>query len=100
MLKVDAEGPMPPDEELVTVGAPPLPNQVRMQVYFDRVRSSYYLTHHEDVGEGIEDFVRLHDIDVLAMMPRRHSVFERLTRGSHTRRMALRAHLPLFAFPG
>ncbi|SDJ75400.1 Nucleotide-binding universal stress protein, UspA family [Catalinimonas alkaloidigena] len=72
--------------------------KVRLQLYFDRVRSSYHLTTHEDVAEGIEDYIRMYPIEMLAMMPRRHTVFERLFKESHTRRMALHTNYPLLTF--
>ena len=100
VLKVVAGAAVPPNADPMPVATAPPPDQVHLQMFFERVRASYYLSQHDDVEEGIEDFIRLHHIDLLAMMPRRHSVFRQLFHGSHTRRMALRTDLPLFSFPG
>lgn len=62
------------------------------------VPSSVRTCEAKDVEEGIKDFVQRHDIDLLAIIPRRHNLFERLFNKSLTKTIALDPEIPLLAF--
>ncbi|MFY0685862.1 MAG: universal stress protein [Cyclobacteriaceae bacterium] len=52
----------------------------------------------DSVVDGINKFVQEHQLDVLAMMPRKHSLFERVFGVSITRTMALDTKIPILTF--
>jgi nucleotide-binding universal stress UspA family protein len=54
----------------------------------------------EDVVNGIEEYVGNNNIDVLGIMPRKHNLFERLFKGSTTRKIVESAAIPVFGFHG
>jgi nucleotide-binding universal stress UspA family protein len=63
-----------------------------------RVPSSIRTCESSDIEQGIRDFVQKHDVDLLAMIPRRHNLFDRLFNKSLTRTIALDPEIPLLAF--
>ena len=48
-----------------------------------------------DTIEGLEHYLKSHDVDLLVMLKRKHSFFDQLLHGSHTRKMAFHTHIPL-----
>ncbi len=62
------------------------------------VPHSYHMVVDNDVDDGIQAYVEEHQMDMLAMMPRRHDFFSRLFGGSVTREMAYKTNVPLLAF--
>lgn len=51
-----------------------------------------------DVAEGINKYVDDHDIDLIAVMKKKRSMFQNLFHRSITRKMAFHAKVPLLAF--
>ncbi|ASS49761.1 MAG: hypothetical protein A3D31_09290 [Candidatus Fluviicola riflensis] len=60
-----------------------------------KVPHTFHQIEHEDIVEGIKAFARDQKADVLVMMPREHSLLERLFREPNTKQMAFHAGLPL-----
>ena len=52
-----------------------------------------------DVVKGLEDFATGHDIQMLALIPHQHTIFERLFLKSDTRKMIFHTHIPLLILP-
>ncbi len=52
----------------------------------------------ESVIKGIMDFTRSHELDVLALMPRKHNLFERLFATSVTKAISIDIDIPLLTF--
>jgi nucleotide-binding universal stress UspA family protein len=50
-----------------------------------------------DVNKGIESFIEKNKMDVLAMIPRKHSFFEGLFHKSHTKAISHHSHIPILA---
>lgn len=68
--------------------------------YQDSVGASEYEQHHIHdltVEEGIEDFIKGHDIDMLVMVTHDRGLFSRIMNHSHTKRMALHTEIPMLA---
>jgi len=72
-------------------------NEVTCKVHYHKV----YYRHVKDMGidEGLTWLTDHVDIDMLAMVHRRHTFIKRLFEGSHTQKMAVRVKLPLLVFP-
>lgn len=52
----------------------------------------------EDLGNGMEDYIKQHQIDLLAMTTHKRGFFSRLFNPSHTKKMLYHTHTPLLAF--
>ena len=52
----------------------------------------------DSVVSGIKKFSKSHELSLLALMPRRHSLFERLFVGSVTKEVAIDMDIPLLTF--
>jgi len=58
---------------------------------------SVYQQKDDDVVVGINRFVDKHGVDLLVMIPRKHSMLSSLFHESNTQRMAFHTHVPLLA---
>lgn len=58
------------------------------------IKHTYYHTQHKDVIAGINLFVRQHDIHLLAMIARKHSLISRILHEPHTKEMAFHSEVP------
>lgn len=54
--------------------------------------------HADSIIEGIRQFAVSHDLDLLAMIPKKHSFFEKLFRKSITKNVAVDMEIPLLSF--
>ena len=61
----------------------------------DDVDHSISVRKSEDITEGINHFVDHHKIDMLIMLPKKHTLFSRLFQESNTKKMAFHTHVPL-----
>ena len=66
---------------------------VNIEQYFAQVRHTYHLATVHNTEAGIADYVTANNIDMLA--PRKHSFFDKLFKGSLTRKMAFQTKIPL-----
>lgn len=57
-------------------------------------RSYHYLTHQSFEG-GLFNYIEENNIDMVAMLPREHSLLERILKSSHTRKIAFHSKIPL-----
>lgn len=64
---------------------------------FDKVNHSVSFRKNDDVVDGVNKFVDKHDIDLIVMLPKKHSLFSSLFHRSNTNKMAFHAHVPLLA---
>ncbi|MDF9797498.1 nucleotide-binding universal stress UspA family protein [Catalinimonas alkaloidigena] len=55
----------------------------------------HYDIEDENINEGIEKFLEKHSASMLAMIPRKHSFFDKLIHGSKTKHMIFHTHRPL-----
>lgn len=49
----------------------------------------------QDIEHGIDHYLEKHKADMLVMIRRKHSFFERIISSSHTKKMAFHTHIPL-----
>ena len=62
------------------------------------VKKSIRTVPSKSIVGGIIDFTHTHQLDVLAMMPREHSIFEKIFRKSVTKTVAIDVDVPLLTF--
>lgn len=61
---------------------------------------SFHIEKNDDVTEGIKNFVAENQVDLVVMMPREHTFFQRLFHQSKTRSMAFHGNQVLMTIPG
>jgi len=60
-------------------------------------RPRFHFLSHQDTDQGILEFAENNHIDLLIVLPKRHSFPEVLVHKSHTRQFVLHSHVPLMA---
>lgn len=69
----------------------------RLQQMLEPLNPSYDFIRHNDTDAGILEFADNNHIDLLIVLPRRHSLIEKLIFKSHTRQLVLHSHVPVMA---
>ncbi|MBK7761834.1 MAG: universal stress protein [Bacteroidetes bacterium] len=64
---------------------------------FEGLETQYHFIEHENVQEAIDEFIEANSMDLLIMLPKKHSMFEGLFRKSHTKEMLYHSHVPILA---
>lgn len=67
----------------------------KLDQYLKKVNHSFHVAQDKDIEEAIHQYTTKNHIDLLAVMPRKHSFLERLTHKSITRQMAFHSEVPL-----
>lgn len=68
-----------------------------LQEKMKALQPQYHFITHNDTDEGIIHFAETHAIDLLIVLPKRHSLFNQLIHKSHTRHLVLHCHVPVMA---
>ena len=68
---------------------------VKMHRALEKIPHRFYSINDSDVAKGIELFVHEHDIDMLAMVARQHTFFEKNFSSSITEQLSKLADIPL-----
>lgn len=68
-----------------------------LQEMLEGVTPHYHFITHENTDTGILEFAEQNGIDLLLVLPRRHSLFDSLVHKSHTREFVLHSHVPVMA---
>jgi len=61
------------------------------------LKPEYHFITNENKDEGIIDFAENNHIDLLVVLPKRHSLLDKLVHKSHTKQMVLHSHVPVMA---
>jgi nucleotide-binding universal stress UspA family protein len=69
-----------------------------LEQYLKGISHTYHMLEGEHIETGILEYIRSHDVDVIAVMPRKHSLFQRLFQSSVTRQLVHHSNIPLLAF--
>jgi nucleotide-binding universal stress UspA family protein len=64
------------------------------------VEHTFYFSVHKDVVEGLVEFEDSHQMDMLIMIPKKHSFLNQLFHTSKTQKMALHSHIPILILHG
>jgi len=67
--------------------------------FFEGVQHEFHLIEGNDIAEEIEKFLDKSNSDLLAMIPKRHTIIERLFTRSITSKIAQHTRIPLLAIP-
>lgn len=70
---------------------------VRIENMFSSINHSSHFPEDDDKVHAINNFVDAHEVELLVMIPHKHSIFTRLFREGSTKKMAFHTHVPLLA---
>ena len=70
---------------------------IKLNQVFNGIKHSFHYTMNNDITDGINDFVKENEIDLIAMIPHTHNVFDTLFKESHTKHMAFQVAKPFLA---
>lgn len=68
-----------------------------LQQILATLKPFYHYISNENTDEGIMDFAEKNNIDLLIVLPKRHSLLDKLIHKSHTKQLVLHCHLPVMA---
>lgn len=68
---------------------------IKLNHSLEGIAHSFDYSHNEDVVEGINDFVSKNKIDIVVMIPRERSLFEKIFKRSYTKSAAFHTEVPI-----
>lgn len=68
-----------------------------LQKMFVDLKPEYHFLTSKDIDQGVIDFCEANEIDLLLILPKRHSFLEKLIFKSHTKQLVLHSHVPVMA---
>lgn len=70
---------------------------IKLEHALEDVKHSFYFSQNEDVVDGINDFVSENNMDMVVMIPRKHSFLKSVFNEPETKRIAFNTKVPLLA---
>jgi nucleotide-binding universal stress UspA family protein len=70
---------------------------LRLEHAFESTDHSFHFTTNKDVVDGINDYVSTQQIDMVVMIPRKHSVLRNIFREPNTKKIAFHTTVPVLA---
>lgn len=61
------------------------------------MQPTFHFITDEDTDEGIMNFVQQNNVDLLLVLPKRHTLLNKLVHKSHTKQLVLHSHVPVMA---
>jgi nucleotide-binding universal stress UspA family protein len=68
-----------------------------LQEMLDELHPRYHFLNNTDVDEGLSDFAERNQLDLLIVIPKKHTLISKLFHKSHTKQMVLHTHVPVMA---
>ena len=72
---------------------------IRLEKSLRGVKHVYYFPKNKNFEDGIDEFLAKHKAGLMAIVPHKHDLIERLFGKSNTKRIAFHTHIPLLALP-
>ena len=88
--------------DIVHIGRPediPKTELLKLTENFHGLDPEFHFFGSDDISDEIEEFVYESESDLLVMIPRKHTIFEKLFSGSLTAKLAHHTRIPLMAIP-
>lgn len=60
-------------------------------------KPTYHVVHHTSFTEGVNDFIKKHEADMVVILPKNHGFFTSLFTTSHTTRLVFHSSIPVLA---
>ncbi len=83
-----------PDEKILVKEAI---SGVRLEDELEGISHSLHFPTHTNIIDGLNEFQQSHQIDLLIMIPKKHSLISRIFHSSNTKQMAFHTHIPILA---
>jgi nucleotide-binding universal stress UspA family protein len=74
--------------------------EARLSWYLTDVNPAFKFIHGENVARTLQTFVQKQAVDMVAVIPHEHNLFERLITRSVTKDLIFHTHVPLLILPG
>lgn len=74
-------------------------SEMKFNTHFDNVEPKYHLLEDNDVIHGLNEFIEIHEVDIVTMIPHKHTLLERLFKEPNTKKMAFHTNIPLLTLP-
>lgn len=87
-------------KELEPITTPKAVEGLRLEHALEGVDHSYQFVYNDDVENGIDDFIKKQNVDLLVMIPHDKGVFGNIFGTHHTRNEAFHTQIPLLAVKG
>ena len=68
-----------------------------LEYILEEVNHELHFIENENVSDAINDFISTKHMDMLIMIPKKHSFFESLFHKSKSKEMAYQSHIPILA---
>ncbi|MBL0359003.1 MAG: universal stress protein [Chitinophagaceae bacterium] len=68
-----------------------------LQEMLAALNPKYHFINNQNVEEGILQFAQQNNIDLLIVLPKKHSFIDKLIHKSHTKQLVLHSHVPVMA---
>lgn len=68
-----------------------------LNIMFDSLDTKFHFIENENMQDAINDFIEQHKMDMLIMLPKKHSFLESLFKKSQTKEMLYQSHIPILA---
>jgi nucleotide-binding universal stress UspA family protein len=68
-----------------------------LNLMFDTIDHKFHFIENESVQDAINEFIDTNDMEMLIMLPKKHSFFASLFKKSHTKEMLYHSHIPILA---
>jgi nucleotide-binding universal stress UspA family protein len=85
------------NEHYVSLTEEFLAERGKMQDMFAEFKPEFYFIGMNDFYEAIEQFCKDRNIDLLIVIPKNHSFMDRITGGTHTKKLAFHSSVPVLA---
>jgi nucleotide-binding universal stress UspA family protein len=77
---------------------PNTPHEIEvLNLMFENIDTEFHFIEHEFVQDAMNDFIERNGMDMLVMIPKKHSFFESLFKKSRTKEMLYQSHIPILA---
>lgn len=70
-------------------------NENTLQYYLEMFYSHHSFAENEDIIEGIDNYIRKNEVDMLAIMPKTHSKDSSPSKGKLTREITIKSNIPV-----
>ncbi|WOK06237.1 universal stress protein [Imperialibacter roseus] len=70
----------------------------KVDKFLKNIKHSFETTKNDDVRAGLFEFAEKNSADMIVMMPRKHSLFEKIFKSSVTKKVAMGVKVPLLTF--
>lgn len=68
-----------------------------LQEMLYEIKPKYHFISNNNIEEGIEEFTKSNNLDLLIVVPKKHNLLHKMFKKSHSKQLVLHAHVPVMA---